>query len=370
MKITRIDTVRVAIPFDRGAPALGIRPGLKAWDKMEGLLVRVETEDGLEGWGEAFGHFSNPATDEVIHTLVGPYMLGRDTVPIAQTMDRAMWSYHGFGRGGPVVYALSGIDIALWDLAGRRAGVPLYRMLGGSTGTVDLYASLMRYGGVAEDIARNCVAAHKAGYGMIKLHENTIPAFMAARDAVPAEVHITLDVNCAWPVEEAREIARAIRDKGFHWLEEPVWPPEDFDGLAQVRREGTPISCGENVGSLHEFKRVFEAGAVDVAQPSVSKVGGITVMARVFALAQAHSVRVVPHAFYWGPAYLATAHLAAAQPRPPLLETAFITFEVPPHASFDHTKSKLTLPDAPGLGFQPDWNALEPYVVSRRTVAA
>src|SRR6202012_4431449 len=102
--------------------------------------------------------------------------------------------------------------------------------------------------------------------------------------------------------------------------------PEDFAGLAQVRNEGMPISAGENVGTLHEFRAFFEAGAIDVAQPSVIKIGGITEMRRVIALAEAHSVRMVPHCFYWGPGYNASAHVVAAQARPALLETAYLTF--------------------------------------------
>src|SRR5207247_6164576 len=98
-----------------------------------------------------------------------------------------------------------------------------------------------------------------------------------------------------------RAIARAIHGKGFHWFEEPVWPPEDFDGLARVREEGVAIAGGENIGSLHEFRRAFEARAFDVAQPSVIKVGGVSAMLRIFALAEAFRVRVVPHFFYWGP---------------------------------------------------------------------
>src|SRR5439155_21191798 len=137
-----------------------------------------------------------------------------------ELMDGAQRAFHGFGRNGPVIYALSGIDIALWDLAAKRAGQPLYRMLGGARGELALYASLMRYGGDAGAIAASCVRAREAGYRLIKLHESTVPAFMAAREAVPADTDISLDVNCPWSVDEARAIARAIRDKGFHWFEE------------------------------------------------------------------------------------------------------------------------------------------------------
>lgn len=371
MKIARIETIRAAIPFETGGPRHGIRPGLAAqpWLKMEALMVRVETDDGLVGWGEGFGHMVNPGTQALLHSLVGPWFLGKDPQPIAMLMQEAQQAFHGFGRSGPAIFALSAIDIALWDLAAKRAKQPLYRLLGGSGSRLDKYASLMRYGGDPDAVRRNVARAQFAGYRMIKLHETTLPAFMAAREAVDAETRVMLDVNCPWPVEEARAVARSIRDRGFYWLEEPVWPPEDYAGLAAVRQEGVAIAAGENVTGLHEFRRLFEAGAVDVVQPSVTKVGGVSAMLRILALAQAWPVRVIPHCFYWGPGYLATAHVAAAMPKPAPVETAFIALERVPYPLFDPDQATLDLPDTPGLGFEPDMAALEPHVVARQTAA-
>jgi L-alanine-DL-glutamate epimerase-like enolase superfamily enzyme len=364
MKITRIETWRVSVPFETGGPRVGLRPSLntRPWDRMEALILRVECEDGRVGWGEAFGHMVNPGTQAVLRELVGPWFLGKDSRQIAALLQEAQHAFHGFGRSGPMLYALSGIDIALWDLAAQRAGQPLHLLLGGGDGKLDLYGSLMRYGGDVEAVKRNAVRCAKAGYRMIKLHETTIPAFLAAREAVEADVKIMLDVNCPWSVAEAREVARAIKGRGFHWLEEPVWPPEDFAGLAAVRAEGVPIACGENFTALHEFRRLFEAHACDIVQPSVIKLGGISAMLRILALAEAHSVRVVPHCFYWGPGYLATAHVAASRPKPPPVETAFIQLERRPHPLFDPERATLTLPDTPGLGFAPDREVIEAYM--------
>ena len=139
--------------------------------------------------------------------------------------------------------------------------------------------------------------------------------------------------------------------------------------MAEVRAEGVPISSGENMTTLHDFKSAFEAGAIDNVQPSVTKCGGISGMRRVFALAQAYPVRVVPHCFYWGPGYHATAHLAASRPEPTLIETAFITFAIRPHALFDSTSSVLELTEAPGLGFDADWEGLAEYEISRRVLS-
>ena len=331
-------------------------------------MVQVKTEDGLVGWGEGFGHFVNPGTEAILQTLVAPWFLGRDSRSIVQLMEDAQRVFFGFGRNGPVIYALSAIDIALWDLAAKRAGQSLYRILGGQGGQLKLYASLMRYGGDLESIRRNCRKAQEEGFTLIKLHENQLPAFFAARESLEADTQVALDVNCVWSLEEARAVAQALRGNGFHWLEEPVWPPEDFNALATVRKEGVAIAGGENIGALHEFRHAFEVGAFDIAQPSVAKVGGITAMTRIVTLAQAYAVRIVPHCFYWGPGYLATCHVAAAMPRPPLIETAHIRLEKSPHALFDPTRPILTLPDTPGLGFEPNWDVLEAYMVHRQSV--
>lgn len=367
--ITAVETIRVALPFETGGPRHGMRPALEAWLKMESVMVRIETSDGLEGWGEAFGHAMAPGTVAVLTDVVAPMLLGKDARAIAKRIDRIERPMHGLGRAGPMIYALSAVDIALWDLAGKRAGMPVFRLLGGDAAELTRYASLMRYGGDCDAVAENVARARGHGFTTIKLHENTVPAFRAARNAVNLEDMICLDVNCPWTVAEAKAIAQEILYDDFHWLEEPVWPPEDFAAMADVRAEGVPISAGENMTTLLDFKAAFEAGAVDNVQPSVTKCGGISGMRRVFNLAQAHAVRVVPHCFYWGPGYHATAHLAASRAEPTLVETAFITFAARPHDLFDSTSATLQLGEAPGLGFEANWDGLAEYVVSRRTVS-
>src|SRR5256885_9070537 len=148
MKITKVETIVLNLPMliHGATPMLGGR----ARTSIDMLLVRVDTDGGVTGWGEAFGHRIFPATRATIDTLLGPLCVGRDPSQIAQLNDEIQRQLHGIGRSGPAVYALSGIDIALWDIAGKVAGAPLYRLLGGGNrADLPAYASLLRYGTAA-----------------------------------------------------------------------------------------------------------------------------------------------------------------------------------------------------------------------------
>jgi L-alanine-DL-glutamate epimerase-like enolase superfamily enzyme len=366
VRILSIETSVVSLPFDIGGP-----PPLfagKPWTNLEILLVRIETEDGFTGWGEAFGHVSIPATRAALDSVVAPLCIGRDSGDInALTRDLAR-AVHLLGRNGPFVYALSGIDIALWDIAGKRAGLPLHRLLGG--GPVDSltgYASLLWFGDPAR-VAENVRAARERGYGLVKLHETTLEAVRAAKDAAEG-AEIMLDTNCPWTVAQAVGMARKLKHDGLHWLEEPVWPPEDHAGLARVRREGIRIAAGENAAGLHDFKHMFDAGALDIAQPSVTKIGGVSEMRRIVSLAEAYGVDVVPHCPYFGPGFLASLHVIAAMPAKPPVEVLWKDMEANPFDPWVRAENgRVRVPQGPGLGCDPDPHTLERYRLGAPTV--
>ncbi len=360
MKITGIGTQILRLPYENGGGRREIagRPATT----LDVLLVRLDTDEGLTGWGEAFGHAVIPATRSALETLVAPLLLGRDAGDIEALMCDLSQRLHLFGRNGPVTYALSGVDIALWDLAGKRAGLPLYRLLGGAARSdVPAYASLLRYG-EPEAVARNSREAARRGYRDIKLHEITEPAVRAAREALGPEPLLMVDTNCPWSVSEAQGMARAFGPHELRWLEEPVWPPEDHAGLALVRREGIPIAAGENAAGLHDFRHLFEAGAVDIAQPSVTKVGGVTETRKIIALAGEFGVRPVPHCAYFGPGYLAALHLVATLPEETPLERLFLDLEASLFPGFtDPVDGRVPVPARPGLGCDPDPAVLARY---------
>ncbi len=362
MKIVAVATILVHLPYVYDGPRHNV--GGKDWNTMDILLIRVDTDAGITGWGEAFGHGANPTTRTALDTLVAPLFIGADPCDISALMLDAMQKLHLFGRNGPVTYALSGIDIALWDIAGKRANLPLSQLLGGARrARVPAYASLLRYGDPAT-VARNAARAVAEGYRAIKLHEIGAVEVHAARQAIGPDILLMNDCNCPWSVAEALRMAEALRPANLHWLEEPVWPPEDHAGLARVRAAGVPIAAGENAAGLHDFLHLFQAGAVDVAQPSVTKIGGITEARKIYALAEAFGVRVVPHCAYFGPGFLASLHLAATLGAPPL-ERLFVDLDASPFSPWTEVQDGwLAVPDAPGLGCDPDMDVVERY---RRT---
>jgi L-alanine-DL-glutamate epimerase-like enolase superfamily enzyme len=261
--------------------------------------------------------------------------------------------FHIHGRSGSVVHALSAIDIALWDIAGKRVGAPICALLGGQPRDLPAYASLLRYAEPAL-VTTAIERAREQGFRHIKLHEVKLDCIQAARDNAPPDVPLMLDINCFWDtVPQGVAFCHAVAGKNIWWVEEPVWPPEQPGPIAEVRRSaGVPIAAGENLGGVAEFEAMAAAGAVDVMQPSVTKVGGVSALAGVGALARAKGLRCVPHSPYFGPGLLATLHfLAAAEVEEPL-EVYFADLAVPPYPQLVPQGGFIAVPDAPGLGFE------------------
>ena len=353
MTIAKITTHALRIPYDVG----GLKQEFlgRPREFLEALYLRVETTDGVVGWGEPFGINTWPAVKVVLDQFVGPYATGKDEDDIEGLTLDLKKRLHVYGRTGPMMYAISGLDIALWDIAAKKEGVPLYQLLGGSKRTsVQAYASLMRYGEPAA-LARNCERALTLGYRAVKLHETSVALTKVARDALGSDTELTLDTNCAWTLEQAIENAAALEPLELAWLEEPTWPPEDTAQLSALRaRTRIPLSAGENASTPWELQQLAASGAVAIVQPSVIKIGGITEMRKLVDAAP-EGVRVVPHAPYFGPGYLATLHLLAAMDRETPIERLFCDFEAHPLAQhIAVTSGRAEIPTGPGLGADPD----------------
>jgi len=354
MKITRVEPILVRTPMrlDDAVPHAGGAPKTDVYT----VLVKVETDAGITGWGEAFSNAGWQSTVTALAQLVGPRVTGKDPTQIAQIQADLHRALYNTGRSGPTVFAISGLDIALWDIAGKRANLPLYQLLGGSArAALPAYASLLRYG-VPETIERKTREAIERGYRYVKLHENKRECIAAARRACGESVPLMVDCSCPWSVDEAIAAARRLADLDLAWLEEPVYPPDDHAGLARLRALAPmPIAAGENCSNLMEFERLMEIGAIGVAQPSVTKVGGVTEIRKVFALGEAHGVTVVPHSPYFGPGLLASIHVCAAAAREIPIERYYCDFTETPFGELIEPKNgEFAVPQGPGLGRDPD----------------
>ena len=362
MKITNIEAIPVPIPFTHGGPPADFIVG-KNWTELGHLLVRVDTDAGITGYGEAFGFNIIETTKTALDTLIAPLALGRDASQIESLMDDLALKTHIFGRYGVTTFALSGLDIALWDIAGKAAGLPLYKLLGGAhRNEVPAYASLLKY----QDpnvCARLTEEALARGYRFIKLHENTVEPVAATRAAGGDELPIMLDVKCSWSPHQASTIAESLAPYDLHWLEEPLWPPENFEALAQLRAEsGIPIAAGENACTAWQFDQMFKDGAVDYAQPSVTKIGGLTEMRKVATLAEVANVRVQPHSPYFGPGFLATLHFIASSRDIESIERFYVDLEADMYGNtLDPVNGFVRVPDGPGLGIDPDPAFIKKY---------
>ncbi len=358
MRITAVETLVVNMPMTISGPIPML--GGSTRTSIDTLMVRIDTDEGISGWGEAFGHRIWPATRAAIDTLIGGQCIGRDPAAIGELMNDLQRNLHSVGRNGPAMYALSAIDIALWDIAGKIAGLPLYRLLGGSARRdLPAYASLLRYGD-AGAVAHYTAEALARGYRQIKIHETEVAQIEAARRSAGRGVPLMVDCNCPWTVEQAVDMARQLAPCELHWLEEPVWPPENHLGLAEVRRRaGVAIAAGENA-MTSDFKSLCEAGSITYAQPSVTKIGGIGEMRKVMALAESFGIEVVPHSAYFGPGLLASIHLVATMARETPVERFYCDFDVTPYHDAIHPRDgRLAIPQGPGLGVDPDPRVIE-----------
>jgi L-alanine-DL-glutamate epimerase-like enolase superfamily enzyme len=259
-------------------------------------------------------------------------------------------------RAGPLAHALAGLDIALWDIRGKLAGVPVSALLGGAKRTrIECYASLLQYSGNTEYIKRNTARALERGFRQIKLHERTAAAVGAAREVTGPDIPMMVDTNCAWTLAEAEAAVTALASYKPFWVEEPIYPPEDFEALAKLRTiTGVPVGIGENATSLREFRRMVSIGKADFVQPAMVKLG-ITAMAKVAAEVEQAGAICVPNAFYIGPAFLAVLHCLAAKEKDSPLERMFADFGATPFAkTVPVIDGGVELPKGPGLGADPE----------------
>ncbi len=364
MKIANLEAIPLKIPFsmDPIQPNSGGQP----WTAQEIVLVRVETEDGLVGWGEAFSYTCQRPVVAALEDMIAPLAVGRDVTDIPAFMRELQQVVHLFGRYGVVMFAFSGLDIALWDLAAKVAGKPLAKLISEDAPLTPLagYSSLYRYGD-PELVATKCQQSLDQGYTVVKLHEITEPEVRAARDQIGDEIALAVDTNCPWTPEEAHAMALRFKPYDLLWLEEPIFPPEDFNALAALQADvGISLAAGENLCTRYQISQMIAANAVTYVQPSVTKVGGVTEFIEAAALIRRNGLKLMPHSPYFGPGWLATLQLMSAIPASGYVERLFVEHEASLYGEYiNPINGDFRVPDGPGLGLEPDPDVIKTHLI-------
>ena len=319
MKISSVDTycLRAALsqPF-----------GFSQWTftHRESMLVRIQTDDGLEGWGEAFGPAKLSAA--AVRDCLAPLVLGRH--PCA---SEAIWEYLyartlDQGQKGAVLCGISAIDIALWDIKAKAAGLPLYRLLGGEeTTSIPCYATGFYFGGqepLEERFAREAREHLGAGFRAMKMKvglgiQRDAELVAAVREAIGSGARLMIDANHAYNTTQALALGRLVERHNIHWFEEPV-SPLDVEGYLELKmRLPIPLAGGECEFTRFGFEPWLRRRALDYAQPDLCACGGISEGIKIATVASLYGVHVTPHA--WGTAIgqAAALHFYAARPRHP-----------------------------------------------------
>lgn len=338
-------------------------------------LVEITTDTGLTGWGEAFAQGLEPpeiAAAAIDHAL-RPLIMGANPLDIEVLWHKMYHSTRDYGRKGSVMSAISAVDIALWDLAGKHYGQPIYQLLGGAfRKQIQPYATgfyRITGKGEASRLADEARAHHDAGFRLMKVKlgfgiDDDIEVFRAIARAVEGRgVTLMVDTNHAYGRAQALRLGYVLDEYDVRWYEEPV-VPEDIEGYCELRRKlRTPIAGGENEHGLFGFRELLGKQAVDIAQPDLGSCGGITAARHIIALAQSHGIEVNPHV--WGSAVGQAAALQCLAALPVSHHSIFAREPVLEYDRSSHPfrRELITMPmelvdgwvavsDRPGLGIE------------------
>ncbi len=373
MKITAVRTHllehRLAVPFESAS---------MRFDRRAHVLVEIVCDDGTTGWGECLGPARPNAAVVAAYT---PRLIGADPLETEKIWARLYNALRDQGQRGLTVTALSGIDIALWDIKGKHFGVPVSTLLGGRfRETVRAYATgSFKRDGVdrVEDNAADVTRYRAEGFHASKIKigfgvREDLAVVRAVREAVGPDMRLMVDANHGYDVLEALEFGRKAAELDIDWFEEPV-VPEQLGAYREVRAgQPIPVAGGETWHSRWGMREPIETRAVDILQPDLAGVGGFTEARRVADMAALHGVRIVPHV--WGTAvHIAAAlqFMASMVPNPvrvnpiePILE--FDRTENPFRQAviktpIEHEQGVVKIPSGPGLGIEIDRDALAEF---------
>lgn len=317
MKITAITAIPLSFRLDQGKT---VTMGIGSTTKRDTIIVRVETSEGITGYGEAHPGRSPGAVVSLIHNTLAPMLIGMkatDVIGVWKRVHRMQLSSHGVGSGASL--GLSGIDMALWDIRGKAAKMPLYELLGGSKRRLPAYAGGISLGyQPKESLAEEAQEYVARGYKAIKLRlgdsaKADIERVLHVRKVLGDDIDILTDANTAYTLADVRRVMPVLADIKAGWLEEP-FACNDFSSYREAAKITSlvPIAAGENHYGRFEFAQLREAGAVQIWQPDLSKCGGITEGLAIAAMASAYRIPMHTHSSATGINHAATIHFMAA----------------------------------------------------------
>lgn len=386
-RITKVEAISLYVPIEDEIEAPVAVPHAAdltdiIFSGYRTTLVRIETDDGLAGVGECMVRLAPTATRAII-TEIGQLLIGRDP------LDReAIWELlfgvmmnRGHNRG-MFVEAISGIDIALWDLCGRILDLPLYKLLGGRHhDTLAAYASSLRLRQMDEVVAQ-ALAFKERGFRAMKIKIGRNPDtprvdidFVAAiREAVGPEIRLMVDANCAYSenFKTALEVGRALQDLDVYWFEEPI-APNDIEGYVRLSRAlDIRLAAGEADFMSFGARDFFRSGAIDIVQPNISRVGGITEARRIAAMSRAFHIPYAPHTGSCSAVCLAaTLQFAVSLPNFLIFEFMQSDWSKTQPNPLRHdllTKpvevlvdGRMVVPDGPGIGVELNMDVVDAY---------
>ena len=330
---------------------------------FEVVLVKLQTECGLVGHGYTYTiGCGGSAIQSLIDEDLKFVLLGADANRTEEIWERMWWRLHYIGRGGLVSFAMSAVDIALWDLQGKREKLPLWKLLGGFSGEARAYAGGIDLQLGPEELVEQTRCNLQKGFRAIKIKvgranlSEDVERLRAVRQCIGPDMPLMVDANMRYSVEQAISAARKFRDFDIYWFEEPTIP-DDYKGMARIATEGgLPIAAGENLHTIYEFRHTIEDAKITFPEPDVSNIGGITNWMRVAKLAYAHNLPVTSHGVHE-----LHLHLLAAIPNASFLEVHSFGLERfiknPPQLK----DGIMQASDAPGHGVQFDWECLREF---------
>lgn len=369
MKITDVKTIRLRATIPTEGQVFS-RSGVR--NTRSTTLVQVETDDGISGIGSCSGN--GELIEVIVAKVLKPLLIGMDPTAIDEIWDKAYvrGGHKEFGTRGIGVVALSGIDIALWDIFGKARGVPVYQLLGGKCrDKVSVYATALYPEEPAKVAARARAFADQGFHGVkIKVGfdlEQDIRIVRAVRQELGEEFIVMTDANQGYSLDVGLKAAAAFAECGAFWLEEPLFV-EDIEGHATLRERGkVPVAVGENLHTYYAFENFIVRGAVDFIQPDVARAGGITEIRRIISLATKHNVPVSFHTWGDAVALAASVHLSAALKDCIVMELDY-TYnplrEELLREPFKVENGYLLPPEKPGLGIELNQEALQRFAFS------